>query len=227
MLPLADECVDLIVTSPPYFGLRSYTDGGEHYEGQIGLEATPAQFLDALIGVTAEMIRVLKPSGSIWVNLGDKYCASGRGPDGSSSGLSNGAQFRVGNGIRPADCGVRKKSLLGLPWRYAIRCMDELGLILREEIIWDKPNGLPESVADRCRRSHEQWFHFTREPHYYSAVDEIREPHLMRPQRRPAGRPADLTSRPGATRQAWSMTSRDEPGPDGHPLGKLPGSVWS
>lgn len=71
-LALADESVDLIVTSPPYFGLRSYQDGGEHYAGQIGSEATPAEFVDALIAATAEMVRVLKPSGSIWVNLGDK-----------------------------------------------------------------------------------------------------------------------------------------------------------
>ena len=71
-LPLADSSVDLGVTSPPYFGLRSYQDGGEHYAGQIGSEATPAEFLDALIAATREMVRVLKPSGSIWVNLGDK-----------------------------------------------------------------------------------------------------------------------------------------------------------
>ena len=71
-LPLADESVDLCVTSPPYFALRSYTDGGEHYEGQIGSEATPQAFLEALWAVTAECVRVLKPSGSLWVNLGDK-----------------------------------------------------------------------------------------------------------------------------------------------------------
>ena len=71
-LPLADASVDIVVTSPPYFGLRSYQDGGKHYEGQIGSEATPTEFVDALIAATREMVRVLKPSGSIWVNLGDK-----------------------------------------------------------------------------------------------------------------------------------------------------------
>ena len=71
-LPLADDSVDLVVTSPPYFGLRSYQDGGEHYSGQIGDEPTPAEFVDALIAATREMVRVLKPSGSIFVNLGDK-----------------------------------------------------------------------------------------------------------------------------------------------------------
>lgn len=81
-LPLADDTVDLVVTSPPYFGLRSYQDGGEHYSGQIGSEATPAEFVDALIVATREMVRVLKPSGSIWVNLGDKYVADNRGSGG-------------------------------------------------------------------------------------------------------------------------------------------------
>jgi len=109
-IPLPDESVDLIVTSPPYFKLRSYRDGDDHYPGQLGSEESPAAFLDALIAATAEMARVLAPTGSIWVNLGDKY---------------------------------HDKSLLGLPWRYAIRCLDELGLILRAEVVWAKPNPDP------------------------------------------------------------------------------------
>lgn len=154
-LPLADNTVDLIVTSPPYFGLRSYQDGGEHYAGQIGDEATPAEFVDALIGATREMVRVLKPSGSIFVNLGDKYAGGGGGGAGSSDGTT-------GRGPRPPrfNVGIPAKSLIGIPWRYALRCIDDLGLILRAEIIWSKPNGLPESVTDRVRRSHEQWFYF-------------------------------------------------------------------
>ena len=73
-----------------------------------------------------------------------------------------------------------QKSLLGLPWRYALACMDELGLILRRDIIWSKPNGLPESVTDRCRSSHEYLFHLVKQPRYYAAVDEIREPRARR-----------------------------------------------
>ena len=160
-LPLADDSVDLVVTSPPYFGLRSYQDGGEHYSGQIGDEPTPAEFVDALIAATAEMMRVVKPSGSIWVNLGDKYST------GSSADRNNGFNERSGNsaGKRVQErsnpgsrqlSGWRPKTLLGLPWRYAIGCIDDLDLILRAEVIWSKPNGLPESVTDRVRRSHEQ-----------------------------------------------------------------------
>lgn len=188
-LPLPDASVDLVVTSPPYFNLRAYQDGGQAYDGQIGAEATPREFVDALIECTREWMRVLKPPGSLFVNLGDKY-----GPD---------------------------KSLLDLPWRYSIRCVDELGLIKRAEIVWSKPSAMPESVTDRVRRSHEVFLHLTMQSQYFSSVDEIREPHApdtLRP------------SKAGAT----AMNARNVNLPRGgatayvgpNPLGRLPGSVW-
>lgn len=211
-LPLDDSTVDLVVTSPPYFGLRSYQDGGEHYAGQIGDEATPAEFVDALIAATAEMVRVLKPSGSIWVNLGDKYAGGGRGTYDLDPGRREVATTRPKDGARP-------KTLIGIPWRYAIRCIDELGLILRAEVIWSKPNGLPESVTDRVRRSHETWFHFTKMPRYFSAVDEIREEY----------RDLDDARRPrlGKGQQVSPLGGSNLNKPGGNPLGKLPGSVWT
>ena len=219
-LPLPDESVDLIVTSPPYFGLRSYTDTVEcltcinwrregrdvrqawpdydqhvrdvhqqHYDGQIGSEATPAEFVAALISCTRDWIRVLRPSGSLFVNLGDKYSGA--------------------------------KSLLGLPWRYALGCVDDLGLILRAEIVWAKPNGLPESVTDRVRRSHEQLFHFTRRPRYFAAVDEIREQYDAPRATRTMG-----NVDPGRGDFGKPMQRRDAVATM-NPLGKLPGSVWT
>lgn len=139
-LPLRDASVDLIVTSPPYFGLRSYTDGGEHYDGQIGSEATPAEWLAVMADATREWMRVLKPCGSMFVNLGDKYAG---------------------------------RSLLGLAWRYAIRCMDELSLILRAEVVWSKAGkGFIDAKAnDRMRRTHETWFHLTKSGHYFHSTD--------------------------------------------------------
>lgn len=217
-LPLDDESVDLVVTSPPYFALRSYQDDGEHYGGQLGSESKPTEFVDNLIAATREMMRVLKPSGSIWVNLGDKY---GRGSR-TTSEPQNGV--RTGSVPGRVIATAHDKSLMGLPWRYALRCIDDLGLILRAEVIWSKPNGLPESVTDRVRRSHEQWFHFTRQPRYYSAVDEIREAHA----------PASLVRyRTGYIEANNKSGRRDQGGnvdyPDGmvsaNPLGKLPGSV--
>lgn len=225
-LPLADASVDLIVTSPPYWALRSYTDGGEHYDGQIGAEPTPAAYVDSLIECTREWMRVLKPAGSLWVNLGDKYST---GNSGQSGMAELGKQYR-GGGHTQAKAktrsgrvgGMAPKSLIGLPWRYAIRCIDDLGLILRAEIIWSKPNGLPESVTDRVRRSHEQWFHLTKTPRYFSAVDSIREPQD----------PANVAHH-ARYRGRYGRADAAQPIGNGHdtnfamnPLGKLPGSVW-
>ena len=221
-LKLRDNSVDLVVTSPPYFGLRSYKDNGEHYEGQIGSEATPAEFVDALIAATREMVRVLKPSGSIWVNLGDKYVSDNRG---SAGDVKRGAAkwAPAGPAGYPGKDVMPRKSLMGIPWRYAIRCIDDLGLILRAEVIWSKPNGLPESVTDRVRRSHETWFHFTKSERYFSAMDEVREPHA----------PQSI-ARSGRNRFAPDLSQGGVGSPNTlapkqacHPLGKLPGSVWT
>jgi DNA modification methylase len=235
-LPLPDASVDLIVTSPPYFGLRSYTDDGAHYDGQIGSEATPAEWLAALVDCTREWVRVLKPSGSLFVNLGDKYNSSG-GPNflaraAAAPGQSPKWGFRDPNGRGPAVTSSPPKSLMGLPWRYALACTDQLGLILRRDIIWSKPNGLPESVTDRCRSSHEYLFHLVKRPRYYAAVDEIREPHI-RPKTaaemaRDCSTPRGSTYHSGNAGIARGGVREDDSRTytGSNPLGKLPGSVW-
>jgi hypothetical protein len=224
-LPLPDESVDLIVTSPPYFGLRSYVDGGEVYEGQIGSEETPKAYIAALLDCTREWMRALKPGGSIFVNLGDKYSTytganwgNGRSLDGyrGTSRVPDGGPVNA-----PGVYGIPFKSLMGLPWRYAIGCVDDLGLILRAEVIWDKPNGMPESATDRVRRSHEQVFHFVKEARgYYAAVDEIREPH--------AGASIARSRRAYNAGDQFSVGTPNtlNPAQFCNPLGKLPGSVW-
>jgi DNA modification methylase len=219
-LPLPDNSCDLIVTSPPYWSLRDYRDGDRSLEGQIGSEATPREYVAALLECTREWARVLKPSGSILVNLGDKYSDRGHGPN-RGNGTSRGPQATH----LPQTRGPMEKSLLGLPARYMIGCMDDLGLIVRRDIIWHKPNPLPESTDDRCATRHEYLFHLVKQPLYYSAIDEIREPHEMRPQRRPNGHKVrqQLGVLPA---QTHSTSRRGEMGVDGHPLGKLPGSVW-
>jgi DNA modification methylase len=219
-LPLPDASVDLIVTSPPYFAMRSYSDGGEHYAGQIGSEETPREYVAALTGCTREWMRVLKPEGSIFVNLGDKY--NNQGGRNGHTALPGVGRFAGNQPVRRIDAGTTgQKSLLGIPWRYALGCIDDLGLILRAEIIWDKPNGLPESVTDRVRRSHEQVFHFTKLPRYFAAVDEIRLAGTGRgtatwSQRKAGGEP----SRQGEQR----ITFPNGMAPNA--LGTLPGSVW-
>jgi hypothetical protein len=253
---LEPESVDLIVTSPPYFALRSYRDGGEHYDGQLGSEPTPSEFVDALIACTADWLKVLRPGGSLWVNLGDKY-SGGNGqwdkderPDSRRKkfGVATPATIAASTFRHASDSDaattastdsplnasgrIPPKSLMGLPWRYALRCIDELGLILRAEVIWSKPNGLPESVTDRVRRSHEQWFHFTRQGRYFAAIDEVRE----------AYSPASLASyakgglvssigdatHPSKVNGGWRPGESDDAADwRGNPLGKAPGSVWT
>ena len=227
-LPIPDNTVDLVVTSPPYFALRSYQDGGEHYAGQIGDEPTPSEFVASLLDVTRECVRVLKPSGSLWVNLGDKYVADNRG---SGMDAKRGDAKHAPRGpLGYITGGMRQKSLMGIPWRYALACIDDLGLILRAEVIWSKPNGLPESVTDRVRRSHEQWFHFTLNPRYFSAVDEIREGYAPGT----AARYASGYKPEKRLLAGYVSTARDRSLLDGdtgpgetNPLGKLPGSVWT
>ncbi len=208
-LPLRDASVDLVVTSPPYFSLRSYGAG----PGEIGSEAHWRDWLDALVACTAEMARVLKPTGSIWVNLADKYAEGWGGSDPKSPGRQN------GHGGPP---GARAKSLMLLPERYAIACVDQLGLICRRDQIWWKANPLPESVDDRTRSGHEYVYHLTRQGDYYAALDELREPHTW-------GREIDPEW--AETRKAWGNGSQGRPQKNDsfaslNPLGKLPGSVW-
>lgn len=214
-LPLADLSVDLVVTSPPYWGLRDYRDGDASLAGQIGNEPTPWEYLEALWDCTREWMRVLKPTGSLWLNLGDAYNSTSRQtrvpPVGRTAQVGHTKAGMQGQSYTPD---LKVKSLLGLPWRYALGCIDQLGLILRAEVIWGKPNGLPESVTDRVRRSHEHWFHFTLQPRYYSAVDEIRAP------------ASDYARRPGVRRETPPGQRRRAMADTVNPLGALPGSVW-
>lgn len=219
-----DESIDLIVTSPPFFGQRSYQDGGEHYLGQVGAEATPQEFIDTLIRYTEHWATKLKRKGSMMVNLGDKM--AGSGAPGTTTKLAHTTQTVRAGGMTKYNQetigGARPKSLMGLPWRYALGCIDQLELILRAEIIWSKPNGMPESVDDRVRRSHEQWFHLVRQGDYFTAVDHIRQPHVRRDGPRPMGS-GNRTQRHEAATDNTGWKDHDV---EHHPLGKLPNSVW-
>lgn len=214
-LPFPDASVDLVVTSPPYWALRDYRDGDTSLEGQIGNEATPWAYLGSLWEATAEWVRILKPEGSLFVVLGDKYANRTRG---AWRGSSDGYTWRAASPryVRPKD--LPEKSLIGLPWRYAIGCIDQLGLILRSEIVWSKPSPMPESVTDRARRSHEQIFHFTRQQRYFHATDAIREPHKA--PRRIAGATAFSARDRNITRTGTGGYA----GPN--PRGAIPASVW-
>lgn len=216
-LPLPDASVDLICTSPPYWNQRSYRDNGEHYAGQIGNEATPREYIAALLECTREWTRVLKPSGSIWVVLGDKY--SDRADGGPSSARSHREdQAEVLPPGRSSTAFARRKSLLMLPERYRIGCIDELGLIARAKVVWHKPTPMPESAPDRVVTAHEDVIHLVKSERYFSAVNELRRPLAH------AGRKAGATAFGSRdTNHARAATGQY----DGqNPLGAMPGSVW-
>ena len=164
-----------MVTSPPYWGLRDYG-----VDNQIGLEPTPELYVEHIVEVFREVRRVLRDDGTLWLNLGDSY-ASGTGGDRriadptsqhwSQTSIENRAR------ARPPTPGLKPKDLVGMPWKVAFALQTD-GWYLRSDIIWSKPNPMPESVTDRPTRSHEFIFLLTKNPKYYYDADAIKEPAL-------------------------------------------------
>lgn len=180
---LPAESVHTCVTSPPYFGLRDYGQ-----DGQIGLEPTPDEFVEALVRVFREVRRVLRDDGTVWLNLGDSYASGGRtwrAPN--KNGMRSGANAdRVDH--RPADPeGVKQKDLLGIPWMVAFALRAD-GWYLRQDIIWHKPNPMPESVRDRCTKAHEYVFLLSKGPRYFYDHEAAKEPATSGDTRKPHGR---------------------------------------
>jgi DNA modification methylase len=163
--------VQTCVTSPPYYGLRDYG-----HDGQIGLEETPQQFINNLVEVFACVWDVLADDGTLWVNLGDSYAGSnGNGQHEQSFGQTKYTSFESPTSGKKL--GIKPKNLLGMPWRLAFALQD-FGWYLRQDIIWHKPNPMPESVKDRCTKSHEYIFLLSKKPHYYFDYKAIQEPSI-------------------------------------------------
>jgi DNA modification methylase len=165
---LPEGIAQTCVTSPPYWGLRDYG-----VAGQIGLEPTFDEFLEGMVDVFRAVRRVLAVDGTVWVNMGDSYAQDGKWGGASSSRNADRAgaypRGRKTSGLKPKD-------LVGQPWRLAF-ALQEDGWYLRSDIVWRKPNAMPESVADRPSRDHEYLFLLAREPRYYYDQDAIREPY--------------------------------------------------
>nr|BAR34507.1 DNA modification methylase (COG0863) [uncultured Mediterranean phage uvMED] len=157
------------VTSPPYWGLRDYGN-----DGQLGLEKTPKEFVDNLVKVFGEVKRVLRDDGTIWLNLGDSYSSGGR-----TSTTNQTVRGDKDYGVtRPAVCkDIKPKDLVGIPWRVAF-ALQEDGWYLRQDIIWHKPNPMPESVTDRCTKAHEYIFLLSKQPKYYFDNESIKDKSL-------------------------------------------------
>lgn len=170
-----DGIANTCVTSPPYFGLRDYGN-----DGQIGLEETPEQFVEQLVQVFREVKRILKDDGTLWLNLGDSY-AGGAGRWGVKDGIS-GFQGTNKGSISQIEVAkkwkhdvIKPKDLIGIPWMLAFALRAD-GWYLRQDIIWHKPNPMPESVTDRCTKSHEYIFLLSKSKQYYYDAEAIQEP---------------------------------------------------
>lgn len=161
---IPDATVNTCITSPPYFGLRDYGA-----EGQIGLETTVEEYLDRLVLVFREVRRVLRPDGTLWLNMGDSYATK------SGAQPPTNTRNKHGHTEKKAPPGYKVKDLMGIPWRLAFALQDD-GWYLRDDIIWHKTNAMPEAVKDRPTRAHEYIFLLSASPHYFYDAEIIKEP---------------------------------------------------
>ncbi|HKX41335.1 MAG TPA: site-specific DNA-methyltransferase [Burkholderiaceae bacterium] len=169
MASLPDQSLHCCVTSPPYFGLRDYG-----HDDQIGLESSPAEYVEQLVAVFREVRRVLRDDGTLWLNLGDSYAATTKGSSGNGEKQrSNAGTLLTDRSWRIPD-GLKPKDLVGIPWRVAFALQAD-GWWLRQDIIWHKPNPMPESVRDRCTKAHEYLFLLAKSERYYFDADAIAE----------------------------------------------------
>lgn len=252
---LPDGSVDSCVTSPPYFGLRDYGQ-----PGQYGLEASPAEYVETMHQVFTQVRQVLADDGTLWLNIGDSYSGSwgnqGRKDERGGQRAVNGPMMTPVHDGRYPDAGSNTgaikpgappaKNLMGIPWRVAFALQDD-GWILRNAIVWHKPNAMPESVTDRLSTRHEMLFMFSKSPRYWFDLDPIREP-LIQPEALDeglvfGGKSPDVGRRGGATYgRTWEQRKAEgEPlraglagqqahgkgGLAGHERGRNPGDVWS
>lgn len=226
---LPEQSVHCMVTSPPYWGLRDYSE-----DGQIGLESTPTQYIEELVDVFREIRRVLRDDGTAWLNLGDSFVGANRG---RTKNLQNSDEPIMA---------LPEKNLLGIPWRVAF-ALQEDGWVLRSDIVWAKPNPQPESIMDRPTRAHEYVFLLAKNSSYYYDADAIREPHASwngvtspnwrggkgddrqgDPLSGGGGFLADGTKEAHATgtRTGSNLANKYRGGPPGNPNGRNKRSVW-
>lgn len=172
---LPDNSINCCITSPPYYGLRDYGN-----DRQIGLEDTPEEYIEKLVNVFHEVYRVLMPDGTLWINIGDCYAGSMKGaaqfPDNAMNYKQGTNRGTLGKATLVKQCtGCKPKDLIGIPWMLAFALRAD-GWYLRQDIIWNKPSVMPESVRDRCTKSHEYIFLLSKRRKYYFNAGEIAEP---------------------------------------------------
>lgn len=167
---LPSRSMQCVVTSPPYWGMRDYKAG----KLELGCEETPKEYVDRMVLVFREVRRVLKDDGVLWLNLGDTYAAGNNRNGIASKHLLNGRKQNI-PALPPKRTGLPTGNTCGIPWRVAF-ALQEDGWILRQDIIWYKPNAMPESATDRCSRVHEYVFLLVKQPNYSIHMEDIKEP---------------------------------------------------
>jgi DNA modification methylase len=187
---LADQSINTCITSPPYWGLRDYGQ-----DEQLGLEDTPEEYVANLVQVFGEVKRVLRDDGTVWLNLGDSYAGSGKGPSTSLNSEHHNLE-RIHSKIVPDN--LKSKDLVGIPWRVAFALQQD-GWYLRQDIIWHKPNPMPESVTDRCTKAHEYIFLLSKQAKYYFDYEAISEDSVYAP-----GKTHEVEREKGYYKGKWS-----------------------
>lgn len=208
---MPDGFIDCCVTSPPYYALRDYG-----IDGQIGIEETPEKYVEKLTEVFREVRRVLKDDGTLWLNIGDSYWGSGsRGYDFTGkltdkSKIQSGSKGTIDLSKVPSlmgkHGGYKNKDMIGIPWMLAFALRAD-GWYLRQDIIWHKPNPMPESVRDRCTKAHEYIFLLSKSPQYYYDAEAIKEPTITRDTNVRDRDISKLNNTPGRTRMAGLKTN--------------------
>ena len=194
---LQDNSVDCCITSPPYYQLRDYGV----FDGQIGLEPTPEEYIEKLVTVFKEVKRVLKSTGTLWVNIGDSYNGSGKNNGNTKSFTYKQSSNTASHAVTALKIkSMPPKSLIGIPWRFAFAMMND-GWILRQDIIWSKPSVMPESVKDRFCKSHEYIFLFSKKPQYY-----FNHQHALEPATGYDGRKDETVTRGEFDSEVWGHT---------------------
>ena len=203
---LEAKSVQCVITSPPYYNLRDYG-----VSLQIGQEATYQEYIESLVDVFREVRRVLKDDGTVWLNLGDSYAGSGHGGN-----LGKNKKLKSMTPLKQTPLsGLKKKDLIGIPWRVAF-ALQEDGWYLRQDIIWHKPNVMPESVKDRCTKSHEYIFLLSKHKNYYFDVEAIKENSVTFENRLPAivrNREYGYASKLNATHPSYNLRRNDKRDP--------------
>lgn len=203
---LPDNSVDCCITSPPYYALRDYG-----VDGQIGLEETPQQYIDRLTDVFMEVHRVLKPEGTLWINIGDSYNGNKKGNTETNKNKKVAESSHFEKKIWK-EC--KQKDLIGIPWMLAFSLRNE-GWYLRQDIIWNKPNVMPEPATDRCVKAHEYIFLLSKSERYYFDYEQIQEEattHENRPSGVVRNRKFGYDSKQNQHPEAYLMSSADKTG---------------